>query len=55
MILHVKAAAVKGGKKDSESRLFLKGFLKLTLCMSAPNHTMTDARITVFKLFKGFF
>lgn len=42
-------------KKDSKSRLFLKGFLKLTLCMSAPNHTMTDARIMVFKLFKGFF
>lgn len=22
--------------------------------MSAPNHTMTDARIMIFKLFKGF-
>lgn len=41
-------------KTDSKSRLFLKGFLKPTLCMSAPNHTMTDARIMIFKLFKGF-
>lgn len=56
MILHLKAAAFKKKKKrtDSKSSLFLKGFLKLTLCMSAPNHAMTDARIMIFKLFKGF-
>lgn len=55
MILHLKAAAVKEKKKtDSKSSLFLKGFLKLTLHMSAPNHTMTDARIMIFKLFKEF-
>lgn len=29
-------------------------FKKLTLCMSALNHAMTDARIMIFKLYKGF-
>ena len=55
MLLHLKAAAVKEKKKkESKSSLFLKGFLKLTLHMSAPNHTVTDARIMIFRLFKEF-
>lgn len=60
MILHLKVAAVKEKNKtkqntDSKSRLFLKGFLNLTLCMSAPNHTITDTSIMIFRLLKGFF
>lgn len=56
MILHLKVAAVKEKRNtESKSRLFLKGFLNLTLCMPASNHAMTDARIMIFKLLEGFF
>lgn len=58
MILHLKAAAIKEKKKNrfKKAQPVFKGiFKKLTLCMSALNHAMTDARIMIFKLFKGFF
>lgn len=55
MILHLKAAAVKEKKnRFKKQSVFKRIFLKLTLHMSAPNHTMTDARIMIFKLFKEF-
>lgn len=59
MISHLKAAAIKEKKKKrnrfKEARPVFKGiFKKLTLCMSALNHAVTDARIMIFKLFKGF-
>jgi hypothetical protein len=50
----LESSCHKEKRRDSKSRLFLKGFLKLTLYMFAPNHAMTDARIMIFKLFKGF-
>jgi hypothetical protein len=34
--------------------VFKGSFKKLTLCMSALNHAVTDARNLIFKLFKGF-